>query len=1235
MAQTAIQTYVRNLYYNVLQRSGEASGISYWSNQAQGTVSSIEMARSFIASAEAQNVVAVLRLYDVFFDRAADSAGLEYWVGLMRNGMSAREMAISFSQSSEFNGKYGTASTADFVEALYINLFERGSDAAGKAFWIERIDSGKISRAEAALEFSLSAESQSSDGAATRFAESYLALRSAGTQEPSTAAVEMLARKSLLDAIKEVQTVTGTVQNGIVQGATVFRDVNGDYLPDASSVATTTDASGNFTLVGGYGDIVVTGGKDATTGKDNDKVLTTVTGVNTKVMVTPLTTIVNAMVAQGMNAADAVKKLNIALGLDEGINLLTFNHTEVATATNSSATEQKNAVAVKGAIAQLTILMENAAGLIKGAAGTTTGLDATAVTGSVARVMADKIIAATAQVSSAQGAALVSLDSQSVIKDVVNAAADKVSATGNMPLSSAVINKIADLASDAAKVIGELNTKVTLTVKIASTAINGSSAGTGKAVDAFSIIAKTESLGQDKVQALITAGAQSGSLLSAVASYTGANLGTAIRAEQIGGISKDVSGTAGGTMIDQVIPPLPSPPEYVPDPVFTVTESAPGSKIWTLSTGNGNVVVTDDGTNYVFTPATGTARSVAKTALDEVVVSTITLSGAASVLKGITKFSGAVTITDTGAVALADLKSIETAGTGLVNATSITSISGSLADATLLLVTKEGTSGDKIDMRSDVAVVLNETGTVAASALTALDAKTSGNISLADAVGLSGMLADVKAVASAKGSGGNQFILKTDVAVTLDDTGTVSSADLITVDGATTGNVSAVNAATLSGTVSDVKTVTAAAGTLGDQFELKTDFAVTLTDTATVSVADLNILDARTNANISLVNASTLSGSLAGVKAVVTAKGSGNNQFNLKSNFNAVLSGAIVSADINTIDGANGSGTITFNGTADGSNTADVMNFAGVTGSLTINGNDGADTITGGNAVDLIAGGLGADTLTGGAGGDVFVYAGNEIMATGMDRITDFDKTVDKIRVSLSGSNIDTSVLQLRNGTGSFDWTTQKAGNIFVDQWTGFTTDYVFIFTQNSSGGNAEAIYIDIGDIGVTASLFEFNLTGTNSSDVLKGGAGADTINGGKGVDTLTGNGDADTFVFVGTAGAGTNGVTFGQADVITDFVAGTDKLQFSDVADVVSAQQSAVQAAVTLLTAGASTTAIANAMATANTTDLGVSFAVFEGNTYVLFERTGAGSGVAADDIFIKLTGVSVLPTFAADVIA
>jgi|GEM_PF-1053378 len=187
--------------------------------------------------------------------------------------------------------------------------------------------------------------------------------------------------------------------------------------------------------------------------------------------------------------------------------------------------------------------------------------------------------------------------------------------------------------------------------------------------------------------------------------------------------------------------------------------------------------------------------------------------------------------------------------------------------------------------------------------------------------------------------------------------------------------------------------------------------------------------------------------------------------------------------------------------------------------------------------------------------------------------------------------------------------------------------------TMALSAGTAIASQVDAsaftGKLTVTGSAI------TGSGDKITGGSGADTINGLKGADILTGGAGADIFTFTSAAAANANGSTFGTFDEIKDFVAGTDKLQFS-TADVVSGQQAAVQTAVTALAANSTATQIATAMSAANTTNLGVSFAVYEGNTYVLYETTGATAvGAVADDVFIKLTGVTTLPTFAADVIA
>lgn len=203
------------------------------------------------------------------------------------------------------------------------------------------------------------------------------------------------------------------------------------------------------------------------------------------------------------------------------------------------------------------------------------------------------------------------------------------------------------------------------------------------------------------------------------------------------------------------------------------------------------------------------------------------------------------------------------------------------------------------------------------------------------------------------------------------------------------------------------------------------------------------------------------------------------------------------------------------------------------------------------------------------------------------------------------------------------------------------------------TGGDTLNFAAALGKVNITATAGANALTGSSTiantitggsgvdtivggaaADTITGGAGDDLITGGDGTDTVTGGAGADTFKFTYADNAGADGAAV--ADIITDFLAGTDKLQFTGIVDVVSGQQTAVQAAVTALAVGSTAAQIATAMANANTTNLAVSFAVYNGDTYVYLEKTGATTThVEADNIFIKLAGVTTLPTFAADVTA
>ena len=180
-------------------------------------------------------------------------------------------------------------------------------------------------------------------------------------------------------------------------------------------------------------------------------------------------------------------------------------------------------------------------------------------------------------------------------------------------------------------------------------------------------------------------------------------------------------------------------------------------------------------------------------------------------------------------------------------------------------------------------------------------------------------------------------------------------------------------------------------------------------------------------------------------------------------------------------------------------------------GTLRITGTANSDTIIGTNGADELIGGASADTLYGGGGEDIFVYSADDV-GEGIDRVGDFLSGTDTLSISLSGSTIDASVLNKGNGTGGMNWSTYKAGNMYVDHWTGSYTEYLYVFAEDSTGGTQEAFKIDIGDnSGIKSSDFSFTLTGTAGDDHLTGGGGSDVLIGGEGADHISLGLDTDT----------------------------------------------------------------------------------------------------------------------------
>jgi uncharacterized protein YkwD len=151
---------VAQQYLDFFGRTGDSTGLSFWSNQLNwGYQSPASVIASFMNSPEFGAAVApVVRLYLAYFLRIPDYAGLTYWLGQIRAGVGLSEVSDIFAQSAEFRATYGALSNSDFVTRVYVNVLNRQPDKSGAAYWTSMLVNGTLTRGGVMVNFSESAE---------------------------------------------------------------------------------------------------------------------------------------------------------------------------------------------------------------------------------------------------------------------------------------------------------------------------------------------------------------------------------------------------------------------------------------------------------------------------------------------------------------------------------------------------------------------------------------------------------------------------------------------------------------------------------------------------------------------------------------------------------------------------------------------------------------------------------------------------------------------------------------------------------------------------------------------------------------------------------------------------------------------------------------------------------------------------------------------------------------------
>lgn len=148
----------------------------------QTTAVASRMAASVTTQAQAASAYynVVQHIYVGYFGRPADAGGLAFYAQHMSNfgaptnvvdlqlayddpaNSGLRALVNGFGTSAESQALYAGDNDV-FIEAVYRNLFGRASDADGKAFWVQAINEGRMTRASAAIRIMAAAQTTDRD----------------------------------------------------------------------------------------------------------------------------------------------------------------------------------------------------------------------------------------------------------------------------------------------------------------------------------------------------------------------------------------------------------------------------------------------------------------------------------------------------------------------------------------------------------------------------------------------------------------------------------------------------------------------------------------------------------------------------------------------------------------------------------------------------------------------------------------------------------------------------------------------------------------------------------------------------------------------------------------------------------------------------------------------------------------------------------------------------------------
>src|SRR5262249_19465758 len=139
------QRFVEQLYWDILRRPVDSSGLASWSGQLDQEMSRTQVVTAIQSSPEYHGLV-VRDLYTLVLGRAVDTSGLTTWVSFLNQGHTAEQLEAMLLGSDEFFVLHGSDNSQGFLPALYQIVLQRPLDPTGIQGWGQALQSGASSR---------------------------------------------------------------------------------------------------------------------------------------------------------------------------------------------------------------------------------------------------------------------------------------------------------------------------------------------------------------------------------------------------------------------------------------------------------------------------------------------------------------------------------------------------------------------------------------------------------------------------------------------------------------------------------------------------------------------------------------------------------------------------------------------------------------------------------------------------------------------------------------------------------------------------------------------------------------------------------------------------------------------------------------------------------------------------------------------------------------------------------